>query len=445
MLSHTENQPHQASKFVPSRPLNVLLVCFYSAGTAGTVLAHIESLKANSKHNVFVLLAIGDFPKRLDLARFDAIIIHYSILACDNSHIGPTMRSQLRSFKGLKCAFVQDDYRHINRTVDAMRDIGVHVLFGLASADIIDQVYSPNNLPGVRRETVLAGYVPEGLAEVEVPAYGDRLVDIGYRARKVPPWLGSHSQEKWQIAEKIMAGAPQYGLLCDISTSENDRIYNDKWIKFITGCKAFIGTESGSSVCDFTGEIQKNVEAHLAVEPNTPFERLRELYFKNEDGKIVMNVISPRCFEAAALRTLMVLYEGDYSGRLQAWRHYVVLKRDHSNMDEVAAIILDEKRATEIIERAYREVALNPENSFKAMVQQVDRAIDATIQSRMLGTSTHHFSLKLHFLMVSFLISAIRVMKNLIWFSIKTFSTKSQRQFVLRMYRRAVKGFELNV
>ena len=52
-----------------------------------------------------------------------------------------------------------------------------------------------------------------------------------------------------------------------------------------------------------------------------------------------MNVISPRCFEAAALRTLMVMYEGEYAGILEAGRHYVELKRDHSNIDEVVSAI----------------------------------------------------------------------------------------------------------
>ena len=36
-----------------------------------------------------------------------------------------------------------------------------------------------------------------------------------------------------------------------------------------------------------------------------------------EDGKIDLQVISPRCFEAASLGTVMILYPGDYSGILK--------------------------------------------------------------------------------------------------------------------------------
>src|SRR3546814_45985 len=158
-------------------------------------------------------------------------------------------------------------------------------------------------------------------------------------ARKLPAWLGSHGQEKWLIAERFATDAWRFGLTTDISCREADRIYGAKWTDFLMNCKAVLGTESGSGVCDFTGEIQARVEEHVARDPDVPFEVLRELYFKSEDGRLMMNVISPRCFEAAALRTLMILYEGRYSGRLIPWRHYVPLKRDHSNMDEVVAVL----------------------------------------------------------------------------------------------------------
>jgi hypothetical protein len=172
-------------------------------------------------------------------------------------------------------------------------------------------------------------------------------------------------------------------LKCDISTREQDRVYGEKWVRFVSGCKAFIGAESGSGVCDFTGEIQRRVEEHILREPDVPFETVRDLYFKEEDGRLMMNVISPRCFEAAALRTLMILYEGHYSGRLIPWRHYVPLKKDHSNMAEVVEVLRDAGRAQAIVDTAFREVALNPENSFAAMVRQVDRAIGRAFRADM--------------------------------------------------------------
>lgn len=364
-------------------PLSLLLLCDFEKGTAGTIVDHIFGLKKLSHHDIQEFSFRGEIPEAVDLDRFDGVIIHYSLVACLDSYVGPNLRKRLRSYRGLKVAFVQDDYRFIDRTVDALGDLGIHVLFGLAPPDIIDEVYSPAKLPGVIRETVLAGYVPEHLTLRKVQPLAARPVDIGYRARKLPAWLGSHGQEKWIVADKVLRDAPRFGLKCDISTREEDRIYGEKWLDFISSCKAFIGAESGSGVCDFTGEIQHRVEEHVRRDPEASFETLRDLYFKEEDGRLMMNVISPRCFEAAALRTLMILYEGHYSGRLVPWRHYVPLKKDHSNMAEVVGVLRDDERAQAIVDTAFREVALNPDNNFSAMVQQVDDAVGRAFRVEM--------------------------------------------------------------
>jgi hypothetical protein len=358
------------------RRLELLLLCDYNDGTASTIIEHIQGIKKFSRHTIRILSSRGEVPTELNLSRFDGLIIHYSLVCCMDAYIGPKTRKMVREFSGLKIAFVQDDYRFINQTVDALRDLGIHILFGLAPEDIIDKVYSPEKLPNVIRETVLAGYVPTSLTKLAVLPYAERKIDVGYRARKLTAWLGSLGQQKSIIADFFLEYAKNENWVCDISTSEYDRIYGDKWIKFIADSKAMIGSESGSSVCDFTGDIQEKVERHERNYPDTPFHVLQDLYFKDEDGSVPMNVISPRCFEAAALRTLMILYDGRYSNRLIPWRHYVPLRLDHSNMPEVVAVMRDPVRAQAIIDLAFKEVALNPENTFAAMVAKMDRAID---------------------------------------------------------------------
>ena len=370
--------------------LELLLLCDYEAGTAGTIVDHIFGIGDLSRHNVRILSSRGRFPADLEVNRFDGLIIHYSLVACLDAFIGPGARESIKQFRGLKIIFVQDDYRFINNTVDAIRDLGANIVFGLAPDDIIDEVYSPKRLPGVVRETVLAGYVPEHLTKRSVPSFTERKIDIGYRARKLPAWLGSLGQQKWIIADRFHEFAHQHGLTHDISTSEYDRIYGEDWIDFVSNCKSMIGSESGSGVCDFTGDIQKKVEQHERAFPDTPFHVLRELYFKEEDGRLPMNVISPRCFEAAALRTLMILYEGRYSNRLIPWRHYVPLRLDHSNLDEVLNILRDPQRAQTIIDAAFEEVALNPENMFASMVRQMDAAIDRVFCERMKATKPYY-------------------------------------------------------
>lgn len=363
--------------------LEVLLFCDYKGATASTIGDHIFAFDKFSKHNVHILNMVGDFPDDLNLNRFHVIIIHYSICVAFDYFISPVTRARIRDFSGLKVVYIQDDYRWIYNTLSALDYMKVDAIFGLANQQIVDQVYIQNRIPTVkRRETVLAGYVTDKLIGLPKKPYNQRTIDVGYRARKLSPWIGVHGQQKWKIADLFLKDAPNYNLICDISYNEDDRIYGDLWFDFLSNCKAVLGTESGASLCDFTGDIQKNVETHLNCYPNASFEEVRDLYFKDEDCKIMMNVISPRCFEAAALGTLMILYEGEYSGVLKPYRHYVPLAKDHSNMKEVVSYIRDQKRADEIIECAYNEVILNPEYNYSTMVKLFDNLVEEEIKSK---------------------------------------------------------------
>lgn len=362
------------------RKFEVLLVCDYNSSTAATIVEHISVFSRFSQHTIYVLNSLGDLPQELDLNKFHVIVIHYSICIVFDSFISSTARERIRAFQGLKVVYIQDDYRWIYKTLSILTYMKVNAIFGLASQKIIDQVYIPERIPTVkRRETVLAGYVSDNLLNVNKKKYSERTIDVGYRARKLPPWIGVHSQQKWQIAERFMQDAPRYDLKCDISCREEDRIYGDEWFTFLSNCKSVLGTESGASLCDFTGEIKINVEGYLAQHPNATFNEISGLYFK-DDCKIMMNVISPRCFEAAALGTLLVLYEGEYSGILKPYLHYVPLATDHHNMAEVVEYIRDEKKTALIVERVYNDVILNPEYSFRKMIKLFDDLVNEELQ-----------------------------------------------------------------
>ena len=367
------------------RPLNLLLLCDYQANIAATVHDHIAALEAHSRHRYHRLSMLGDLPPALDLARFDGIVIHYTLFAWSDRFLSQSARARLAAFIGLKAMYIQDEYRVVDASIAAMRDIGINLLFTCVPEPEIDKVYSPAKLPGVAKVNVLTGYVPEGLAQRKVTAASERPIDIGYRARKLPAWLGSLGQEKWVIASRVAADASRYGLVTDISYREEDRLYGAAWIEFVSRCKAMLGVESGASVFDFTGEIQRNVERHLRQAPDTSFDELRQRYFAEAEDRIDLAQISPRCFEMAALRTLMILYEGNYSGILQPWRHYLPLRKDHGNMAEIVAVLRDPTRLTEITQRAYDEIALDPRYSFAAAVQEADRAMEAALRPEMLS------------------------------------------------------------
>ncbi|MFP6602466.1 MAG: glycosyltransferase [Pirellulaceae bacterium] len=370
---HVENQ----------RQLEVLFLYTHPRPTPDTIIDHINALTSSSKHEVKKLNIIKELPHGLDLNRFDVIVIHYTLAICLDNHLNKNAVKSLQAAVPLKVVFIQDEYRHVNATVQAMCDLDIGIIFTCVPALEIEKVYPEEKLPGVRKVNVLTGYVNTRVLKLKEPSpLQDRPVDVGYRSRRLPAWLGELGQEKWRIGERFLTDANGYSLCCDISNREEDRIYGAEWDQFLNSCRAVLGVESGSSVFDFTGEIQRRVEAEERSRPEATFEELRDEHFSDLEGRIRLNQISPRCFEAAARGTLMILYEGEYSGRLKPWQHYVPLKKDHSNMEEVVSLLCDDEKAQAIADRALSEVARAPENSYGAFSSLVDRILEEEVGKR---------------------------------------------------------------
>ena len=163
----------------------------------------------------------------------------------------------------------------------------------------------------------------------------------------MPFFLGRKGFEKYLIGKTFLEHSEKANLFCDISSKESERLYGRNWTEFISNCRTTLGTESGSSIIDFTGEIEYNLNFYQAFHPFACFKDLPEKYLSS-DGILEIQVISPRCFESAALGTVMVLFPGNYSGILIRDKHYIGLEKDFSNIDEVIEKIKDDQYLQEM-------------------------------------------------------------------------------------------------
>ena len=359
---------------------NILLLCAAAARHIGTVEAHISAFGDYSQYHVVTLDSAVAGELDFDLSIFDCIVMHYSIVISLPQYVSDKLAQRIRAFDGLKILFVQDEFRWVNRTSHAAEELGITVLFTVVNKDVIQKIYHHNYFDSVRFEQTLTGFIPEELVTRDVPQYEDRTLDIGYRARKLPGWCGEFAQQKWQIGEKILDSARTHRLKCDISMSESSRLYGEDWVNFLSSCRATLGSESGASFVDYTGLVHQEIDAYEAAHPEASFEEIRERFLEGRDGETIIHVISPRVFEAAALRVLMILYPGAYSDVLQAGRHYLELKFDHSNLDEIIQILRTPARAQEVIENAYQEIACSQKWTHRAFIENFDRIVDEELE-----------------------------------------------------------------
>ncbi|MFN7096930.1 MAG: glycosyltransferase, partial [Gammaproteobacteria bacterium] len=188
--------------------------------------------------------------------------------------------------------------------------------------------------------------------------------------------------------------AHHYGLKVDISSKREDRMYGQAWFDFLSNAKAVLGAESGSNLFDFDGTVQKLSDKFCAS--NKQFsDESEEIYIFAEkaflskyEGNINYAQISPRHLEAAATRTVQILYEGEYSNLLRPYLHYLPLKRDLSNFNEIVANLKDEKLCTQIINNAYDDLIMNHELSYEFFADKLNQMILKILTAKNISYSS---------------------------------------------------------
>jgi hypothetical protein len=215
--------------------------------------------------------------------------------------------------------------------------------------------------------------------------------------------MGRGGTEKVEIGRRFAELAADSGLALDIATSHDERIYGDAWHRFTADSKATLGSESGVSCFDLEDEVRLEYERLSADGHEPTFEEMERGALGRWDWKIPYRTISPRNFEAAVFRVAQILFEGSYSGLMEPLRHYIPLKKDFSNLDEVIERFRDDDLRRELTENAHRDLVASGECSYerfiagfdenlieagvgaevsRELVQQADRATGRTLSER---------------------------------------------------------------
>jgi hypothetical protein len=402
LLPHISRKEEEEEEYERSddEPIRILLLCNYDPTNAATVCDHINAFYKYSKHAVTVASRIGALPDELDFNRFDVIIVHYSVFIAIDAYVTPATRQRLGKFEGLKVLFIQDEYRFVDRTIDAINEAGIDIVFTCVPTPEIPKVYPPERFSKTKFINVLTGYVPEGLKLFQPKPLADRRFDVGYRGRVYPAWHGEAGREKYEIGQNFLRDSRGFGLKCNIRWDEESRVYGLDWVNFMRDCRAVLAVESGASVFDFDGWVSARTETFAKVlglgekqsrnvkrmlagrgvyarksDDRALYEDLRQRFFAEKENLIDLAQLSPRVFEAATLQTLLVMYEGQYSGAFEPWRHYVPLKKDHSNMAQVVEVLKDPIASATIIANCYAEVCENRKYAYSTFIQQFDQII----------------------------------------------------------------------
>lgn len=336
-------------------PLNILVL--HNLGdpefASNFLHHHVYSLQANCpEHNYLYHDATLPLPDYVRDTVFDAIILDVTFLWARWTHpevFAHTKASYafVKQSDAVKIAFPQDEYDCNELLDDWFCDWDIDYVFSVLSSDW--NVLYPEFSKTGHIKLGYTGYIEQTLIDTARRPFTSRPIDIGYRAKKLPPYFGRIGEIKWTIGRDVSHLSKKLNLHNDIVVGQSGTLFGSAWLDFINASKFTLGSNSGSSLLDPRGNIQKQVKAYLLAHPGAPFDEVEDHCFKGLDGLHSFTAISPRILEAALLESCQILVDGSYSGLIQPWEHYIPIRPDASNFPQVFEAMQDQGLVRQLI------------------------------------------------------------------------------------------------
>lgn len=308
------------------------------------------------------------------LSQYDLVVLHHSTNA-DNTFYLERVVDVLAARKCLLAVFVGNEY---NQPVDGLGK--KRAVFARMQPDYICTQLLKEAGEYLYADIVQMGVVamPHALNPKHFDAEytPQRKIDVGVRTFKYPYYLGDEDRNR--LLDQFRDFATSEGLVVDISS---DRLARPQWAQFLTDCSATIATEAGTWYLSKTDQLVEDVRDYvrsadskgvvlstrnqylrrlfhmipwnyrakilkllssgvikhdLVMAADLDLTELQDLFFAAENKcPVYSKCISSRHFDAIGTRTVQLLLEGRYNDILRAGEHYIEIKADFSNLDEV--------------------------------------------------------------------------------------------------------------
>jgi hypothetical protein len=233
----------------------------------------------------------------------------------------------------------------------------------------------------------LTGYIDD--QEIErvrlfARPFGERSIDVGYRARDLPPQFGRHSRVKAELGKRFAAAAHARGrsLRIDTSNRPEDMLFGDRWLELLGDSRFTLGCEGGSSVVDPRGHIVDAISAYVAEHPNASYEDVEAACFQGQNRTPPLSAVSPRLFEVAAARSAQILVCAAYLPELIPGEHYLSLEPDHSNAEAVLDALSDWASAERMADAFYEAVIAGPRYRYSTHAREVIAKIEEKVAAK---------------------------------------------------------------
>ncbi len=289
----------------------------------------------------------------------------------------------LSRFGGVIAAMPQDEYDHALVLDEWLTVLGTNFV-----VSCFDATHRALMYPRMHRRAHfmvgLTGYLhSERVREARQHAlpHAQRTSDLFYRARNLPfnfGWLGYIKGRLGIEAPRVLAAS---GLRMDISVRAEDTLLGDRWLRTLGSSIATLGSQSGSSVLDRRGEMTLHLRALVEDQPDLSFADA-DVLCGGELTRYHFAALGPRHLEAVMTRTVQVLVEGEYSGVLKPWVHYLPIRRDLSDLARLPSLIRNRSLMQRISEQAYADFVESGAFSYETFAKDFLRELEVACSRR---------------------------------------------------------------
>jgi hypothetical protein len=308
---------------------------------------------------------------RIRLWNGEAVVMLHSVFSNACLLSGRLFEAVLRRPQP-KAWFIGNEYKLMPDKMRFADELQIALLVSQCRSAAVHELYRK------RLGCVVTG-IPNAGLDVEVfrstSDPNERPIDLGYRADDSPWYLG-HTERR-AIAEYFVSCASKFRLSTDISLDRARRFTVPEWASFLNRCRGQLGTEAGGDFFELSDETRNAVNGYIREHPGATFEDVWERFFRRYEAATPLRILSSRHVEAAGTRTVQILFEGGYDGYFAPDIHYIPLKKDFSNTDDVIRKFADRAMSERIADGAHERV--RAELTYSTLIDRFADTLAATV------------------------------------------------------------------
>ena len=287
--------------------------------------------------------------KLLNPFYYDLIIYGYSCASHLSGRSKQILKLCTKFSKATVIGFLQNEFRDLPNLIKNYELLNANILVTQFPQKTAEKLYK-----GKTKAKIIS--VPHAMSsknKIKKINHTKRTIDLGNRMANYALYLGNIGRSE-VIPKFIQKIKKNKKIKIDFSQDPRKRLTSSNWINFLKNCRTSISSESGSFFLQWNDSLRHKINKMKEINPKISFRYVYNNILNKSSSHVQGSLISSRQFDCIACGTCNILTEGNYQNLLEPDVHYINLKSDLSNYNEVIEKIMDHKFTEDIAKKALK-------------------------------------------------------------------------------------------